>query len=39
VESERNSFKVEIVDLQGDMTLAQEELKKAEQRYSDLLNQ
>ncbi|KAH9982962.1 hypothetical protein BGW80DRAFT_1247656 [Lactifluus volemus] len=39
VESERNSFKVEIINLQGDMTLVQEELKKAEKRYSDLQNQ
>jgi chromosome segregation ATPase len=39
VESERNSLRVEIVNLQGDMALAQEELKQAERRYSDLQNQ
>ena len=38
-ESERNSLKVELVNLQGDMTLAQEKLKQAEQRYSNLQNQ
>jgi chromosome segregation ATPase len=38
-ESERNSLKVELVNLHKDMALAQEELKQAEQRYSDLQNQ
>jgi chromosome segregation ATPase len=38
-ETERNSLKVEVVNLQNDMALAQEELKQAEQRYSDLQNQ
>ena len=38
-ETERNSLKVEVVNLQKDMTLAQEELKQAEQRYSNLQNQ
>jgi chromosome segregation ATPase len=38
-ESERNSLKVEMVNLQDDVTLAQRELKQAEQRYSDLQNQ
>ena len=39
VETERNSLKVEVVNLQNDMALAQEELKQAEQRYSNLQNQ
>ena len=39
VESERNSLKVEVVNLQNDMALAQQELKQAEQRYSDLQSQ
>jgi chromosome segregation ATPase len=38
-ETERNSLKVEVVNLQNDMALAQEELKQAEQRYSDIQNQ
>ena len=38
-ETERNSLKVEVVNLQNDMALAQEELKQAEQRYSNLQNQ
>jgi chromosome segregation ATPase len=38
-ESERNSLKVELVNLHKDMALAKEELKQAEQRYSDLQNQ
>jgi len=38
-ESERNSLKVELVNLHKDMALAQEELKQAERRYSDLQNQ
>jgi chromosome segregation ATPase len=38
-ESERNSLKVELVNLHNDMALVQEELKQAEQRYSDLQNQ
>jgi len=38
-DSERNSLKVEVVNLQNDMTLAQQELKQAEQRYSNLQNQ
>ncbi|KAH9044425.1 hypothetical protein EDB85DRAFT_2191058 [Lactarius pseudohatsudake] len=38
-ESERNSLRVEVVNLQGDMVSAQNSLKQAEQRYSDLQNQ
>ncbi|KAI0308265.1 hypothetical protein B0F90DRAFT_150381 [Multifurca ochricompacta] len=38
-ESERNSLKVEVVNLREDMTSAQEEMKQAEQRYSVLQNQ
>ncbi|KAI0285376.1 hypothetical protein BGY98DRAFT_1183192 [Russula aff. rugulosa BPL654] len=38
-ETERNSLKVEVVNLQNDMASAQEELKQAEQRYSNLQNQ
>jgi chromosome segregation ATPase len=38
-ETERNTLKVGIVNLQNDMTLAQEELKQAEQRYRNLQNQ
>jgi chromosome segregation ATPase len=38
-ESERNSLKVEMVNLQDDMASAQQALKQAEQRYSDLQNQ
>lgn len=38
-ETERNSLKVEVVNLQNDMALAQDELKQAEQRYSNLQNQ
>ncbi|KAI0294920.1 hypothetical protein BC826DRAFT_1104398 [Russula brevipes] len=38
-ESERNSLKVEVVNLQDEMALAQKELKQAERRYSDLQNQ
>ena len=38
-ESERNSLKVEVVNLQNDMAMVQQELKQAEQRYSDLQNQ
>jgi chromosome segregation ATPase len=38
-ESERNSLRVEVVNLQGDMVSAQGSLKQAEQRYSDLQNQ
>ena len=38
-ESERNSLRVEVVNLQGDIVLAQNSLKQAEQRYSDLQNQ
>ncbi|KAH9065689.1 hypothetical protein EDB87DRAFT_1592501 [Lactarius vividus] len=38
-ESERNSLRVEVVNLQGDMISAQNSLKQAEQRYSDLQNQ
>ena len=38
-ESERNSLRVEVVNLQGDMVSAQDSLKQAEQRYSDLQNQ
>jgi chromosome segregation ATPase len=38
-ETERNSLKVEVVNLQNDMALAQEELKQAEQRYSNLQNE
>lgn len=39
VETERNSLKVEVVNLQNDVALAREELKQAEQRYSNLQNQ
>ena len=39
VESERNSLKVELVNLYDDMAVAQRELKQAEKRYSDLQNQ
>ena len=38
-ETERNSLKVEVVNLQNDMASAQEELKQAERRYSNLQNQ
>ncbi len=38
-ESERNSLRVEVVNLQRDMVSAQDSLKQAEQRYSDLQNQ
>ena len=38
-ESERNSLRVEVVNLQGDIVSAQNSLKQAEQRYSDLQNQ
>ncbi|KAI9452533.1 hypothetical protein BJY52DRAFT_1292136 [Lactarius psammicola] len=38
-ESERNSLRVEVVNLQRDMVSAQNSLKQAEQRYSDLQNQ
>ena len=38
-ESERNSLRVEVVNLQGDIASAQNSLKQAEQRYSDLQNQ
>ncbi|KAI9444747.1 hypothetical protein H4582DRAFT_842831 [Lactarius indigo] len=38
-ESERNSLRVEVVNLQGDMVSAQDSLKQAEKRYSDLQNQ
>ena len=38
-ESERNSLKVELVNLHDDMAVAQRELKQAEKRYSDLQNQ
>ena len=38
-ESERNSLKVELVNLHDDMAVAQRELKQAEMRYSDLQNQ
>ena len=38
-ESERDSLKVEVVNLQDDVSLAQNGLKQAEQRYSDLQNQ
>ena len=38
-ESERNSLRVEVVNLQGDMVSAQNSLKQAEQRYSDLQKQ
>jgi len=37
-ETERNSLRVEVVNLQNDMALAQEELKQAERRYSNLQN-
>jgi chromosome segregation ATPase len=38
-ESERNSLKVELVNLHKDMALAQKELTQAEQRYGDLQSQ
>ncbi|KAF8274033.1 hypothetical protein EI94DRAFT_1794680 [Lactarius quietus] len=38
-ESERNSLRVEVVNLQGDIVSAQNSLKQAEQRYSNLQNQ